>query len=241
MESGLLFVGSLQSIEDRSKLRFDARAGGFGGVDGLLPFGAIGLQLELLVLRDAFEIADAGALHRVRLFARFAGLVVADQSVGAFPQRVVSLIGLPLDDGGTFAQVTRCGGECPLDAWASIIVARVAYKHIRKRRTERKLFVLDRGDVPDVVDRAAAGTVQIRSAIRCVEKYLRGMDVNKAWTFVLHDVHGYDLEEVSAITGVSRAAAQSRLVRGRKALHERIAKDPELSSLLSDLSHKGEA
>jgi RNA polymerase sigma-70 factor (ECF subfamily) len=137
--------------------------------------------------------------------------------------------------------VDRFRGECPLDAWASIIVARVAYKHIRKRRTERKLFVLDRGDVPDVVDRAAAGTVQIRSAIRCVEKYLRGMDVNKAWTFVLHDVHGYDLEEVSAITGVSRAAAQSRLVRGRKALHERIAKDPELSSLLSDLSHKGEA
>ena len=137
--------------------------------------------------------------------------------------------------------VDRFRGECPLDAWASIIVARVAYKHIRKRRTERKLFVLDRGDVPDVVDRAAAGAVTIRSAIRCVEKYLRGMDANKAWTFVLHDVHGYDLEEVSAITGVSRAAAQSRLVRGRKALHERIAKDPELSSLLSDLSHKGEA
>ncbi|MFZ5890886.1 MAG: RNA polymerase sigma factor [Myxococcota bacterium] len=137
--------------------------------------------------------------------------------------------------------VDRFRGECPLDAWASIIVARVAYKHIRKRRTERKLFVLDRGDVPDVVDRAAAGAVTIRSAIRCVEKYLRGMDVNKAWTFVLHDVHGYDLEEVSAITGVSRAAAQSRLVRGRKALHERIAKDPELSSLLSDLAHRGDA
>ncbi|MGC4090255.1 MAG: RNA polymerase sigma factor [Polyangiaceae bacterium] len=137
--------------------------------------------------------------------------------------------------------VDRFRGECPLDAWASIIVARVAYKHIRKRRTERKLFVLDRGEVPDVVDRAATGTVAIRSAIRCVEKYLRGMDVNKAWTFVLHDVHGYDLEEVSAITGVSRAAAQSRLVRGRKALHERIAKDPELATLLSDLSQRGDA
>lgn len=137
--------------------------------------------------------------------------------------------------------VDRFRGECPLDAWASIIVARVAYKHIRKRRTERKLFVLERDDVPDIADRSATGAVAIRSAIRCVEKYLRGMDESKAWTFVLHDVHGYDLEEVSSITGVSRAAAQSRLVRGRRALHERIAKDPELATLLTDLARKGDA
>jgi len=135
--------------------------------------------------------------------------------------------------------VDRFRGECPLDAWASIIVARVAYKHIRKRRTERKLFVLDRGELPEVVDRSSAGVVGLRSAMRCVEKYLRDMDSNKAWTFVLHDVHGYDLEEISSITGVSRAAAQSRLVRGRKLLHERIAKDPELAGLLLDLAHKG--
>jgi RNA polymerase sigma-70 factor (ECF subfamily) len=95
--------------------------------------------------------------------------------------------------------------------------------------------------VPEVVDRAASGAVAIRSAIRCVERYLRGMDEAKAWTFVLHDVHGYDLEEVSSITGVSRAAAQSRLVRGRKALHERIAKDPELASLFADLARREEA
>jgi len=135
--------------------------------------------------------------------------------------------------------VDRFRGECPLDAWASIIVARVAYKHIRKRRAERKLFVLDRSELPDVVDRSNAGVVGLRSAMRSVEKYLRSMDVNKAWTFVLHDVHGYDLEEISSITGVSRAAAQSRLVRGRKILHERIAKDPELAGLLLDLAHKG--
>jgi RNA polymerase sigma-70 factor (ECF subfamily) len=135
----------------------------------------------------------------------------------------------------------RFRGECPLDAWASIIVARVAYKHIRKRRNERKLFVLDRGELPDVVDRSSAKLLGLRSALRCVEKVLLDMDLNKAWTFVLHDVHGYDLEEVSSITGVSRAAAQSRLVRGRKALHERIARDPELAGLLLELSQRGEA
>jgi RNA polymerase sigma factor (sigma-70 family) len=135
--------------------------------------------------------------------------------------------------------VDRFRGECPLDAWASIIVARVAYKLIRRRRSERKLFALDRSELPEVVDRAAAGEMVMRSALRRIERHLRMLDVGKAWTFVLHDVHGYDLDEVSAITGVSRSAAQSRLVRGRRALHERIAKDPELAGLLKEHSFKG--
>jgi RNA polymerase sigma-70 factor (ECF subfamily) len=135
--------------------------------------------------------------------------------------------------------VDRFRGECPLDAWASIIVARVAYKMIRRRRSERKLFALDRGEVPDVVDRTAAGVMAMRSALRRIGKHLATLDAGKAWTFVLHDVHGYDLDEVSAITGVSRSAAQSRLVRGRRALHERIARDPELAGLLDEHSLKG--
>jgi RNA polymerase sigma-70 factor (ECF subfamily) len=137
--------------------------------------------------------------------------------------------------------VDRFRGECPLDAWASIIVARVAYKLIRRRRSERRLFALDRGELPEVVDRAAAGAMVMRSALRRIEKHLHMLDVGKAWTFVLHDVHGYDLDEVSAITGVSRSAAQSRLVRGRRLLHDRIAKDPELAGLLKEHSFKGPA
>jgi RNA polymerase sigma-70 factor (ECF subfamily) len=130
----------------------------------------------------------------------------------------------------------RFRGECPLDAWASIIIARVAYKLIRRRRSERKLFALDRAELPDVVDRASAGVTAMRSALRRIERHLHALDAGKAWTFVLHDVHGYDLDEVSQITGVSRSAAQSRLVRGRRALHERIARDPDLAGLLREHS-----
>ncbi|HET9959211.1 MAG TPA: sigma-70 family RNA polymerase sigma factor [Polyangiaceae bacterium] len=132
--------------------------------------------------------------------------------------------------------VDRFRGECPLDAWASIIVARVVYKQIRRRRSERKVIALDAGESREIADRRPQTGLALRSALRRIERHLAAIEDNKAWAFVLHDVHGYDLEEISSIMGVSRAAAQSRLVRGRKLLHERLSRDPELRDVLDALA-----
>ena len=129
----------------------------------------------------------------------------------------------------------RFRGECPLDAWTSIVVARVVYRHIRRRRLERRLFAASSSmDSLEPSGRSLVASVDQRSTLRQVQRHLSAIEVKKAWTFLLHDVWGYDLREVAAITGVSEAAAQSRLVRGRREIHQRIARDSELSALLDD-------
>ena len=132
-------------------------------------------------------------------------------------------------------------GDCPLDAWVSIVSARVVYRHLRRRKLERRLFVLEGGDGFEVFERATMPQVGLRNLVRRIQSHLSGIDSKKSWTYVLHDVHGYELSEIAEITGSSVAAAQSRLVRGRRELHEKIAADPELSQWLVEFQKPAEA
>jgi len=126
--------------------------------------------------------------------------------------------------------------DCSLDSWAQTITAHVVYKHLRRRRLERRLFChlladddgLAGSPVPE--ERRSVS----REALARVAQHLDGMDERRAWAYVLHDLLGYDLREVSQITGASAAATQSRLVRGRREVHERIENDPELAQALTD-------
>ena len=121
--------------------------------------------------------------------------------------------------------------ECSLTTWASAITCNVALHAIRRRRTERRIF--DESFDTELLSRRAATSSDPESHAGSREELVRlrvhlsHMSEKLARTLLLHDMLGCGLAETATITGVSMAAAQSRLVRGRKELSTRIKRDRE--------------
>jgi RNA polymerase sigma-70 factor (ECF subfamily) len=111
---------------------------------------------------------------------------------------------------------------CSLNTWASTIAANVALKLLRSRYRQRTVFDTRLGD--DEVAELAFGdddverTVNERRSIERLRARLSELPAAQAEAVVLHDVMGHPLAEIATLTGASVAAAQSRLVRGRKEL-----------------------
>jgi RNA polymerase sigma-70 factor, ECF subfamily len=121
----------------------------------------------------------------------------------------------------------RFAGACSLSTWASTIASHVGLNALRARRRERR--VLDRSETlegPASQRRAAPDgdrSVDARLELERVRASLAAIDPDKASAVFLHDVLGHELAEIAVLTGVSVAAAQTRLVRGRKELAAKMA------------------
>jgi RNA polymerase sigma-70 factor (ECF subfamily) len=114
----------------------------------------------------------------------------------------------------------RFSQGCSLRSWATLITQHLAIDTMRARQRERKLF--DRSVEHGTLELVAEDTRTPERAAetrRRVERLLAALTtVNRARAeaVVLHDILGHDLAEIAQLTGVTVAAAQSRLVRGRK-------------------------
>lgn len=113
----------------------------------------------------------------------------------------------------------RFSAQCSLATWATAIATNVAIDSVRARVRERRLFG---GLNLEVVEREAkvqvsgADSVESRAEIQQLQQVLAQMNPGQAEAVFLHDVMGHDLAEIAEIAGTTVAAAQSRLVRGRK-------------------------
>jgi RNA polymerase sigma-70 factor (ECF subfamily) len=113
---------------------------------------------------------------------------------------------------------------CNLKTWASSIASHVGFNALRSRRRERR--VLDRevtvesSVVPTRSD--AESLAAARVELDRVRRHLLAMKPDQAQTVFLHDVLGHELAEIALMMQVSVAAAQSRLVRGRRELYRRL-------------------
>ncbi len=118
----------------------------------------------------------------------------------------------------------RFAAACSLPTWASAIAARVALEAIRKRRREHRVIQHD-GEAAERAETTGPRDLEreliARHQVERVRRILSEMSPDRAETLVLHDVLGHSLAEIAALTETTVAAAQSRLVRGRKQFRER--------------------
>lgn len=127
-------------------------------------------------------------------------------------------------------------GNCSLKTWAARISSNVGLNALRARRRERKV-VDHSADLPgeptlspqsSTYSSQSVASVDLerqssaRATLQLVMGELSEMNPRRAEALILHDIEGYDLEEIAAMTKISVAAAQSRLVRGRKELLKRL-------------------
>lgn len=117
-------------------------------------------------------------------------------------------------------------GACSLRTWASAITARVAFNVLRSRRRERAVLVSTPPDQLDTGSHAHAPDAEAlslaREDIERLRRHLTRMKPDRAQAVFLHDVLGHELAEIAVMEDISVAAAQSRLVRGRRDLYKRL-------------------
>ncbi len=129
-------------------------------------------------------------------------------------------------------------GACSLETWASRVAAHVALNALRARRRERRwvdrqsdaLVASEQRPVQHDSDRL----LQARAKLEQVRRHLVAMKPEQAETVFLHDGLGHDLAEIAMMTGATVAAAQSRLVRGRKELFRRLDREEKNARTRSD-------
>jgi RNA polymerase sigma-70 factor, ECF subfamily len=110
--------------------------------------------------------------------------------------------------------------DCSLPSWATLITQHLAIDAMRARTRDRKVFDRHVGTqtvelVPDG-GRSAEQIVDTQRRAGRLVRVLSSISRTHAEAVVLHDLLGHDLAEIARLTGVSVAAAQSRLVRGRR-------------------------
>ena len=135
----------------------------------------------------------------------------------AFEQIVITLYG------GKFSR------QCSLTTWAAAITCNTALHAIRRRRLERRYFDVSEGADELTRTARAAGDSEAQLAARAelerVRFHLAKMPEKLSQALLLHDMLGFSLTEAAALSGASKAAAQSRLVRGRSELERRLERD----------------
>jgi RNA polymerase sigma-70 factor (ECF subfamily) len=187
-------------------------------------------------------VTDADVLDAFKAGDRRAAGLVYDHLVGIVDSTLYRVVGRRESDHDDLVQtafeqiivtLTRqsFAGGCSLAGWAASIACHVGLNAIRSRTRARRVFAPDAQSAIAIEERAGSddveATVAARREVERLREALARMDSGRATTVIVHDVVGLSLAETARLQGVSLAAAQSRLVRGRRELKERLSEEPK--------------
>jgi RNA polymerase sigma-70 factor (ECF subfamily) len=182
------------------------------------------------------ELSDQMIIDGIVAGQAWAADAFYDRVAGVIERTLRRIIQSPEADCEDLRQVTlervvqslvdrRFSGACSLTTWASAIAGHVGIDALRSRVRERNLFRSDQDSERQATSRGEGssleGRLEARSDIDQIQRLLGSMKQEHAQTLMLHDALGHELSEIAVIMNVSVAAAQSRLVRGRKELLRR--------------------
>jgi RNA polymerase sigma-70 factor, ECF subfamily len=180
--------------------------------------------------RDEGELIDAIQRGDERVSAE-----IYDRLIGVIDRTLYRVLGRREADHrdlvqSTFEQVVvtlstgRFARACSLETWASVLATHIGLKALRSRRREDRY--IERAQDPERESATfftdAERQLDARAQLFEVRRHLAEMNPAQASTLFLHDGLGHNLSEIALMTGVSVAAAQSRLVRGRRELGRRL-------------------
>jgi RNA polymerase sigma-70 factor (ECF subfamily) len=117
----------------------------------------------------------------------------------------------------------RYAGNCSLTSWASALSCHVALNALRSRRRQRKL-ALENASLERAHTLDAEAQLDAQRALARMRAELAAMPASRAEVLVLHEVNGLELREIAEVLGISVAAAQSRLSRGKRELALRLGR-----------------
>jgi RNA polymerase sigma-70 factor (ECF subfamily) len=134
---------------------------------------------------------------------------------GAFEQIVVTL------------HRQRYAYRCSLTSWAGAVSCHVALNALRSRRRQKALHVESLAQQAEPLSRIdPENQLAARQQLQRIRDVLSGMNPARAEALALHEINGLELAEISIVLGISVAAAQSRVSRGRRELMQRLDRTP---------------
>jgi RNA polymerase sigma-70 factor, ECF subfamily len=161
-----------------------------------------------------------------------AGFVLYDRLIRVVEWTILRITGQRLSDHedlvqAAFEQIVttlhekRYAHGCSLSTWAAALSCHIALNALRARRQQRRLSSAAASTEPGRgVD--PESQVDARQTLERVRAELVRMNAGRAEVLLLHEVNGLGLSDIARVLGISVAAAQSRLSRGRRELGERL-------------------